>query len=62
MNDKRKEHCNVMVEALVGKVNADKWWSSPNKAFKNQTPFVQYELEPDIVKDYLIWHCYCAGG
>jgi hypothetical protein len=62
MNDKRKEHCDVMVKALVGVENVDKWWSSPNKAFKNQTPFVQYVLEPDIVKDYLIWHCYCAGG
>lgn len=62
MNDKLKEQCNEMVRALVGVDNVDKWWSSPNKAFKNQTPFLQYELDSAVVRDYLIWHCYCAGG
>jgi len=51
-----------MLEALVGKDNVDKWWASPNRAFGDQTPFVQFELEPHIVRDYLIWHAYCAGG
>jgi len=62
MTELYKRQCNEMLEGLVGKDNVDKWWASPNKAFDDQTPFVQFELEPHIVRDYLIWHAYCAGG
>jgi hypothetical protein len=58
--DKQKARCELMVEALVGKEMAPKWWASPNKAFKDQTPFVAFELNSDEVHDYLAWHCY--GG
>lgn len=62
MNDTYKKQCNEMIAALVGKENVDKWWGSPNRAFGDKTPFVQYELDCNVVRDYLIWHCYCAGG
>ena len=62
MSEKYKQQCNEMVEALVGKDNVMKWWGSPNKSFNDQTPFVQFEKDPNVVRDYLIWHCYCAGG
>lgn len=62
MSEKYKQQCDEMVAALVGKHLVDKWWASPNRAFNNQTPFVQFQLDPNIVRDYLIWHAYCAGG
>lgn len=62
MIDKKKEACNALVKALVGDKLAMSWWSTPNKAFKEQTPFVAYQFDPDVVYDYLIWHAYCVGG
>lgn len=62
MSEKYKEQCNEMLTALVGKENVAKWWGSPNRAFGDRTPFLQFELDANIVRDYLIWHAYCAGG
>lgn len=60
--EKQKLLCENMVKALVGEKHDALWWSSPNRAFKNQTPFVAFELNPDEVYDYLAWHCYGAMG
>lgn len=62
MSELYKRQCNEMLEALVGKDNVSKWWAAPNRAFGDRTPFLQFELDPNIVRDYLIWHAYCAGG
>jgi hypothetical protein len=62
-NDKSKKQCDEMLFAMLGNKDlVNKWWSSPNKAFNNQTPFLVYCTDPQIIKDYLIWHCFCAGG
>lgn len=61
-DEKKRYNCERMVEALVGKQHAQLWWSSRNKAFGNETPFVAYELNPDQVYDYLAWHCYGGMG
>lgn len=54
------ERLNPLVKALVGSDElAAKWWTTSNKAFDNECPcYIDY----DTVKDYLIWHCFCAGG
>jgi hypothetical protein len=61
-NEKWKLECNNMLKGLVGEALIEKWWGSPNKSFNYQTPFVQFELDPHIVRDYLVWHSYCVGG
>lgn len=60
--EEKKHQCNQLLTALVGKDMVEKWWASPNRAFDYKTPFVQFEQDPDIVRDYLIWHAYCSGG
>lgn len=54
------EKLNPLVLALVGTDElAAKWWVSPNKAFDGECPcYIDYST----VKEYLIWHCFCAGG
>lgn len=54
-----KKRLDVLVEALVGKEYTDVWWYSPNKAFNNQNPA---DVDINLVRDYLVWHCFCAGG
>lgn len=54
------ERLNPLILAMVGSdAMAAKWWTSPNKAFNNECPCY---VEFDIVRDYLVWHAYCAGG
>jgi hypothetical protein len=53
---------NYLVEGLVGKELAPKWWESPNKAFESHTPLEMLAIDGERVKEYLIWHAYCAGG
>lgn len=60
--EKMRAQCDRIVESLVGKVNVEAWWASPNRAFKNQTPFVAFELDPDVVRDYLLWHAFGSFG
>lgn len=54
---------NRLVEGLVGSGNAQLWWDSPNKSFKGRTPMSHMnDDEWELVRDYLMWHSYCAGG
>lgn len=57
-----KEKLHKVVIALVGEAHADAWWSSSNKAFKGKTPSEMYQEDPDVVRDYLMWHAYGAMG
>lgn len=54
-----KQRLDMLVEALVGKEYVDVWWYSPNKAFDNQKPA---DVDLNLIRDYLVWHCFCAGG
>ena len=55
-----KETLNPYVLTLVGSEELAKtWWSTPNRAFNLSAP-EQVDLE--LVQDYLLWHCFAAGG
>lgn len=59
-NYQKMSMLNRLVVALVGSEElAAKWWTTPNKAFDNECPC---GADLDHVKEYLIWHCFCAGG
>jgi hypothetical protein len=60
--EEKKHQCNQLLIGLVGKDMVQKWWASPNRAFNGMTPFVAFENDPDVVRDYLVWHAYCVGG
>lgn len=53
---------NAIVEALVGKELAPRWWESPNKAFESHTPLEMLEIDKQRVVEYLYWHAYASGG
>ena len=57
-----KENLNKVVIGLVGNDRADEWWNRPNKGFDGKTPNEAYIEDPRQVRDYLLWHAYCAGG
>lgn len=51
---------NRVVVGLVGSEElAAKWWVTPNRAFENLAPI---NADLDHVKEYLMWHAFCAGG
>lgn len=52
-----KDHCNRMLEALVGRAWVEKWWNSPNVAFDGKTPT---DTDLHVVHSYLLSHSY--GG
>ena len=37
----------------------DVWWNSPNKAFNYERPIL---ADLEIVRDYLMWHCFNSQG
>ena len=37
----------------------DRWWTTPNRAFEMLAP---EQADLVLVRDYLIWHAFCAGG
>lgn len=39
---------------LGSKLLCDNWWNSPNVAFGLLTPLQQWDVNPDVVKDYII--------
>ncbi len=51
-----KQRSVVLVIAMVGKDLADKWWSSPNKAFNGMTPAGQWIKDHESVYNYLMQH------
>ena len=56
-----KRICDVIVEALVGEEFSERWWTSPNRAFDGKTPSEQWELEPDVVFNYLMIYAFDGG-
>lgn len=59
METNQKNRLHPIVVALVGDALAENWWVSPNKAFKGKAPI---DCDFMDVRDYLVWHAYCAGG
>lgn len=51
-----KQRSVALVIAMVGKDLADKWWSSPNKAFNDMTPAGQWIKDHESVYNYLMRH------
>lgn len=55
-----KEILNPYVVSLVGSETlAELWWTTPNKAFHAECPET---ADLELVRDYLMWHCFAAGG
>ena len=59
MENNQKTRLHPIVVGLVGDSLAEQWWTTPNKAFDMKCPI---EANFQDVKEYLIWHGYCAGG
>jgi len=58
-----KNLLNRLVVGLVGGVNAEAWWDSPNRAFGMKTPNEMMTEETWlVVRDYLMHHAYVGGG
>ena len=49
----------ILMSMLGSKDLVERWWTTPNRAFEMQPPEL---ADPALVKDYIIWHAYCAGG
>lgn len=55
-----RDKLNQLLMTMLGSEElVNEWWQSPNKAFDNKRPC---DVELSQVKDYLIWHAFCAGG
>lgn len=54
---KIKDHCNRLLEAMVGVDLVSKWWDSPNKAFDGKKP---RDTDINVVHSYLLSHAF--GG
>ena len=55
-----KELLDPYVLALLGSEElVDVWWYSPNKSFLNESPI---DADLELVRDYLMWHCFASGG
>jgi hypothetical protein len=52
-----RDHCNKLLEALVGPSLVDQWWDSPNKGFDGAKP---RDVDVYHVQSYLLSHAY--GG
>lgn len=57
-----KETLNQLVLSLVGSTHTNLWWNSPNKAFGGKTPNEQFDFDPQVVNDYLLWFCSPSGS
>ena len=60
LEEKKLMQCKLMLDAIIGKDNAAKWWLSPNQAFDGLTPSAQWLVNHDIVYSYLLSHTF--GG
>lgn len=45
---------HALVIAMIGRLAADSWWKSKNKAFDMQTPEEVWKTEPEKVYNYLM--------
>lgn len=51
-----KLRCDEMLLALLGPEFSQRWWHTPNWAFKNMTPEGQWAEDPNRVYNYLLSH------
>jgi hypothetical protein len=57
---KLKDRLDEILFSMLGSQElVTRWWATPNKAFDMQPPEAADLM---IVKDYIIWHAFCAGG
>lgn len=56
-----KERCDSMLHALLGNAHViELWWTTPNKAFNDETPAVVFDRDDRLVYNYLVG--FCSGG
>ena len=51
-----KRKCDLLLQAMVGPNLVNKWWQSPNKAFDMKTAQEQFDIDPEVVYNYLMGH------
>jgi hypothetical protein len=49
-----KKKCDIILAAMLGEDNIEKWWQSRNKAFNMMTAQEQFDIDPEIVYNYLM--------
>ena len=56
MTENLKKKCDLLLQAMVGPNLVNKWWQSPNKAFDMKTAQEQFDIDPEVVYNYLMGH------
>ena len=56
MTENLKNKCDLLLQAMVGPNLVNKWWQSPNKAFDMKTAQEQFDIDPEVVYNYLMGH------
>jgi hypothetical protein len=56
VSDKLRKRCDAFLVALLGEHNVQGWWNSKNRAFDMRTAQEQWELDPQVVYNYLMGH------
>jgi hypothetical protein len=56
MKENLKQRCDLLLEAMVGPNLVELWWQSKNRAFDMKTAQEQFDIEPEIVYNYLMGH------
>jgi hypothetical protein len=54
MTDNMKQRCDLLLQAMVGPNLVEKWWQSRNKAFDMKTAKEQFDIDPQVVYNYLM--------
>jgi len=52
----QRSRCNLILQATLGKALVQDWWSKSNTAFSDKTPDEQWQIDPDVVYQYLSSH------
>jgi hypothetical protein len=56
----RRLALNQILQVMLGSEElVERWWESPNRAFDGLTPL---QADPELVRDYVLWHGFMAGG
>jgi len=56
MSENLKKKCDLLLQAMVGPNLVNKWWQSRNKAFDMKTAKEQFDIDPEVVYNYLMGH------
>jgi hypothetical protein len=54
MTERLRQQCDALLVAMVGPELVVKWWTSPNRAFANDTPELVFSTAPELVYAYLL--------